>query len=303
MIQALTSITNDGTAIKPYVIEKIVDPNKDDKILYQGKRTEVNKVYSTSTVNKIVELLDLTVNGTDKTATGKVYATPAVRLIGKTGTANYIGNNGEYITGSKNVIKSFAGIFPKENPEYIIYVVVKDFQGTSKNMGAMTKALVESIAKYRNIDETISSVKDKSKIVSVNNYLNKTVLSTESSIKKLGVQGVFIGDGNKVISQYPKANVKVSKTTKFFFLTNGKNYKMPNMTGWSSSEVINFCNLIGLPYKLNGYGYVVSTNKETDAIINLDEALEVNLKNIEPISLADKKVQEGDGDAKEEDNN
>ena len=45
------------------------------------------------------------------------------------------------------------------------------------------------------------------------------------------------------------------------------------------------------------------TRKNKDAIINLDEALEVNLKNIEPTSLADKKVQEGDGDAKEENNN
>ena len=300
MIQALTSITNDGTVIKPYVIEKIVDPNQNNKILYQGKRTEIKKVYSTSTVNKIIELMDLTVNGTDKAATGRVYQTPTVRLIGKTGTANYVGSNGEYITGSTNVIRSFAGIFPKEKPEYIIYVVVKDFQGTSKNMGAITKSIVESIAKYRNIDETISSVKDESKIITVSNFLNKTVISTEPKVNALGVEAVFVGDGARIIAQYPQVNTQVTKSTKLFFLTNGKEFKMPDMKGWSSSEVINFCNLIGLKYKMDGYGYVVSTNMQTDAIINLDETLEVKLKNIEPSSLASKKVQEGENDKEKE---
>ena len=137
MIQALTTLTNDGTVIKPYIISKIVDPNQDNKVVYQGKRTEVKKVFSTSTINKMKDLMDLTVNGTDKTATGKVYSTEAVRLIGKTGTANYIGKNGQYITGSTKVIKSFAGVFPKDNPEYIIYLVVKDFEGTSKNIGTL----------------------------------------------------------------------------------------------------------------------------------------------------------------------
>ncbi len=294
MIQALTTLTNDGTVIKPYVIDKIVDPNNGNKVLYQGKRTEIKKVYSTSTINKMIDLMDLTVNGTDKVATGRVYATPAVRLIGKTGTANYIGSNGEYITGSVNVIRSFAGVFPKEQPQYIIYLVVKDFQGTNKNIGAIAKSLVESIAKYRNIDETISTQKDASKIITVNNFLNKTVLTTENKINSLGATPIIIGDGTRIISQYPSANTKVAKTTRLFFLTNGTNYTMPDMKGWSSNDVISFCNLIGLKYNLNGYGYVVSTNIETNAIINLDATLEVNLKNIEPSSLALPKTQEGE---------
>src|SRR5699024_8847092 len=87
MIQALTALTNDGTVLKPYIIDKIEDPNTGETV-YQGKRNEVAKVYSTSTVNKMIELLDLTVNGEDSAATGAVYHTDAVRLIGKTGTAN-----------------------------------------------------------------------------------------------------------------------------------------------------------------------------------------------------------------------
>lgn len=279
MVQALTSLTNDGTVLKPYIIDKIIDPNT-NKVVYQGKRTEKNKVYSTSTVNKMIELMDATVNGSDTAATGKVYSTPAVRLIGKTGTANYTGPNGKYVTGSYKNIRSFAGVFPKEEPEYIIYVAVKDFEGSSKNMGGIIKSMVESIAKYRNIDERPSD-KDESKVVKVGNYLNTPVHVSESKIASLGVQSIVIGNGSKVIGQYPKKNVKTSQKSKIFLVTNGDEIVMPNIIGWSSSEVISLCNLIKIPYELNGYGYVQSTNILAGDIIDLDTTkLVVDLANI-----------------------
>jgi len=275
MIQALTTITNDGTVLKPYIIDKVVDTNTDE-VVYKGKRTELNKVYSTSTVNKIIDLMDKTVNSNDSVATGKVYATPAVRLIGKTGTANYVGSDGKYVTGSYNNIRSFAGIFPKENPEYIIYVAQKDFQGTSKNIGNVIKDLVESVAKYRNLDERPSD-KDETKIVNVGNYLNTSLISSQSKLSNLGVTPIVIGNGETVVSQYPKKGTKVSQKSKVFLLTNGTEQIMPDMRGWSSSEVMNFCNLIGLNYKFNGYGIVKEFNIDKDTIIDLTKTLEVTL--------------------------
>ena len=286
MIKALTSITNDGTVLKPYVIDRIEDPNTGE-IVYQGGRKEIEKVYSTSTVNKIVELMDLTVNGSDPVATGRVYSTPAVRLIGKTGTANYT-ENGKYVKGTYNVISSFAGVFPKENPEYIIYMAIKDFKGTSKQRGAVLKELVESVAKYKNLDERPSD-KDDSKVVKIGKYLNKSTISSVSNLNSMKVTPVVIGDGNIVVRQYPSPYVKTSVSSKVFLVTNGLNYTMPDIRGWSASEVSNLFELIGVDYKFNGYGYVVSTNVNPGDIINLGQTVEVNLLNIEPESLADDK--------------
>ena len=292
MIKALTVITNDGTVLKPYIIEKIVDPNT-KKTVYEGGRKELDKIYSTSTVNKIVELMDMTVNGSDSVATGRVYSTPAVRLIGKTGTANYA-ENGKYIKGTYNNIRSFAGVFPKENPEYIIYVAVKDFHGTSKNMGNIIKKLVESVAKYRNLDERPSD-KDSSKIVKVGNYLNKSVISSVSKINGMNVTPIVIGDGDIVVDQYPKKGTITSKSSKIYLITNGENLIMPNIIGWSSSEVKNLFDLIGVPYQFNGYGYVVSTSLGENAIINLGDMITVELKNISPESLTDDREEKQDG--------
>lgn len=293
MIKALTVITNDGTVLKPYIIDKIVDPNT-EKTVYEGGKKELDKIYSTSTVNKIVELMDLTVNGEDKTATGRVYSTPAVRLIGKTGTANYA-ENGKYIKGTYNNIRSFAGVFPKENPEYIIYVAVKDFHGASKNMGNIIKKLVESVAKYRNLDERPSD-KDASKIVSIGNYLNKSVISSVSKLNGMNVTPIIIGDGDVVVSQYPKSGTITSRNSKVYLVTNGENLIMPNIIGWSSSEVKNLFDLIGVPYQFNGYGYVVSTSLEENAIINLGDMITVELKNILPESLTNDMEEEQDGE-------
>ena len=291
MIKALTVITNDGTVLKPYIIDKIVDPNT-DKVVYEGGKKELDKIYSTSTVNKIIELMDLTVNGDDTTATGRVYSTPAVRLIGKTGTANYA-ENGKYIKGTYNNIRSFAGVFPKEDPEYIIYVAVKDFHGSSKNMGNIIKKLVESVAKYRNLDERPSD-KDATKIVSIGSYLNKSVISSVSKLNSMNVNSVVIGDGDVVVKQYPKSGTVTSRNSKVYLVTNGENLIMPNIIGWSSSEVKNLFDLIGVQYQFNGYGYVVSTSVLENDIINLGDIITVELKNILPESLTDDVEDEQD---------
>ena len=291
MIQALTTITNDGTVLKPYIIDKIVDPNKNE-VVYQGGRTEKEKVYSTYTVNKIIELMDNTVNNIqDKTITGKAYHTDAVRVIGKTGTADYTDKSGKYIADSVHVIRSFAGVFPKDKPEYIIYVAVKDFTGSTAQMGAIVKNLVESVAKYRNLDQRATD-KDESKIVKVPNLTNKTVTSAESTLNQLGVQYVVIGDGAKVVSQYPKKNNKISQKSKVFLKTNSDKVVMPDITGWSSTEVIDFCNIIGIQYNLDGYGYVSTSSIPAGTEITSESVLTVTLQSISPQSLLSEEVKE-----------
>ena len=243
--------------------------------------------------------MDNTVNNIeDKTITGKAYHTDAVRVIGKTGTADYTDKNGKYIADSVHVIRSFAGVFPKDNPEYIIYVAVKDFTGTTSQMGAIVKNLIESVAKYRNID-TRETDKDESKIVTVPNLVNKTVTSASADLSNLGIQYVIIGDGNKIVSQYPKKGNKVSQKSKVFLKTNSSNIPMPDVTGWSSAEIVDFCNIVGLKYNLDGYGYVSTSSIPAGTILDGESVLTVTLQSITPQSLINEEVKE---DGKQEGN-
>ncbi|MCR4580987.1 MAG: penicillin-binding protein [Bacilli bacterium] len=289
MIQALTTITNDGVMLKPYVIDKIVNPNTGE-VEYQGKRTEVRKIFSSKTTTKIVELMDLTVNSDDPVATGKRYASSNVKLIGKTGTANYIDSKtGQYAKGDRYVIRSFAGIFPKDNPEYIIYVVTKDFDGGAKEMGASIKKLVESVAKYKNIEDRLSD-KDPTKIVKIGNYQSMPILTATKELNEIGVTPIIVGNGSNVIKQFPAKNTTTSIQSKVFLLTNGDIFTMPDVKNYSSKDVIELCNLIGLKYTLNGFGYVESTTIEPGTEVHSGDNIVINLKNIEPESLIDKET-------------
>ena len=283
MIQALTTLTNDGTPLRPYVIEKVVNPN-DDKVVYQAKRKELEHIYSTATVNKMIELMDMTVNSDDKTRTGKPYHSDNVRIIGKTGTANYTDASGNYLTDTYKTIRSFAGVFPKENPEYIIYLAVKDFQGSTSDMGNAVKQAVESISKYKNIDNRTSDA-DETKIVNISNYINKDINVTVESLKTVKLNPIVIGNGTKVVSQYPKKGTIVSANTKVFIITNGLSYTMPDMTGWSSTEFVDFCNILGVEYNLNGYGYVTSTSIPPGSVIDITQPIDATCTTIDPASL------------------
>ena len=256
MIQALTSLTNKGTVIKPYIVNKITD--QDGKTIYKSNKVELENVYSEDTVNKIKDLMDLTVNGEDLLATGKVYETDKVKLIGKTGTAQYTSDNGKYTSGIHN-IRSFAGIFPKDNPEYIIYVAIKDLDASSSAMGNMTKSIVESIVKYKNLSERESN-KDQNKYVVLDNYLNKNIKETKKEIAKKGLTPIVIGNGKIVTNQFPSSNKNIIIGSKVYLKTNSNKIKMIDITGWNKTEVINLMNLMEVSYEIKGTGKVVSTN-------------------------------------------
>ena len=112
MIQALTSVTNDGVMLKPYIVDKIVDSST-GKVIQKGKRTEAATVASKETTDKMKDLMyNVVYSGlTD----AKYYKADNVTLIGKTGTAQIASPSGGYLMGEYDYIRSFAGIFPKED--------------------------------------------------------------------------------------------------------------------------------------------------------------------------------------------
>lgn len=273
-IQALTSIANDGMMLKPYIVDKIVDPNT-NKVLYQGGREEVRKVASTETIKKIQDMMHNVVysNLTD----AKNYKPAMVEMIGKTGTAQIANPNGRgYLTGSNDYIRSFSGLFPYNDPQYIVYISVKQFSGNFKKVSQAVVNVVDEIVKYKNIVSTVEENKEQSIIV-LESYLNTDVLSTEEKLKVLGLNPVVIGDGKYVVNQYPNKKSHVLKGSKVFLKTESQNITMPDVTNWSENEITTFCNFIGLKYTLNGSGHVTNVSIPAGSVIDLSTIVEINL--------------------------
>lgn len=249
MLQGLTAIANDGMVIKPYIIDKIVDSETGEVVL-QNERTEVKKVASSETIDKMIELMRGVVDGSAKMSTGTSYYLKGYDIIGKTGTAEIAGSGG-YLKNS--YVKSFAAVFPGNDPEIIIYVASSKLS-TSKYMYDAVKNLVKNISTYKNIynnEESSDNITYK-----LDSYINSETNAVSEVLSQGGVEAIIIGDGDKITNQYPLKDTVLNVDNKVFLLTNGSDFEMIDINKWSRSEVEILCKFYGIKVEFDGYGYV-----------------------------------------------
>ncbi len=270
LLQALSFVTNEGTIIKPYIVDKIV--NSKGKVTYEGKREEVKKVFSAETAAKMQDLMHKVVYEGLVT----IWQPKNVTVIGKTGTAQIPSPNGGYVDGEYENIKSFAGIFPEDNPKYIVYVATKRMVAAPRVLGNIVTTAIDEIASYANITSQKSDV-DYSKIINLDNYISKNKDDSVAKINELGLKPIVIGDGNYITYQYPLKNSSLMIGDSIYLMTNSHNYTMPNMTGWSMNEVKTYCSLVNLKYNIKGAGYVSNQSIPPGTVLVADSTLEVEL--------------------------
>ncbi len=140
LANAYLAVANDGVLLKPYIIDKIVDPSQ--QIIYQGEKTAIRQAFDLNTVQVIREILARVVtDGSGIKAKLEGYG-----VCGKTGTAQKL-ENGRY--SSEKSLMTFVGFFPKEASKYLIAVLVDEPKRTleTRFAGDVTCPLFKNIAK------------------------------------------------------------------------------------------------------------------------------------------------------------
>lgn len=271
LLQAFTSITNDGVMLKPYIVDKIVSST--GELVYQGKREEVGSVMSKDTSLKMQELMTK-VNYEGLT---KMWQPKTVSMMIKTGTAQMPSPSGGYLTGEFDYIYSLAGIFPIENPKYILYTAVSKFQGTQPRIANMVVDVVDSIASYAKITETEKETKNSS--ITIDNYVSKNINDVKETLANTGLDIIVIGNGEYITYQYPTKGQTLVKGNKIFLKTNGLENKMVDLTNWSISDVKTYSKLSNINLNYEGYGYVHTQSISTGTVLNENDLLTVSLIN------------------------
>ena len=200
-VKAMTPLTNDGMLLKPYIVSKIVNSDTGEVVLENG-REEIERVASTNTVQKMFSLMDDCVNGTGNTGTG--YRIDGGELIGKTGTAQIANENGGgYLSGKEDIISSFSGIYPKSNPQVIIYAsVARPSGGSQKPVSNAVKEVVRNISKYYGNSDSMQATIDINDY-EVPNFTNKKTEVSKILLESSGMRYTIIGNGDKVVRQSP----------------------------------------------------------------------------------------------------
>lgn len=276
-LKALSMIANDGQELTPHIVSKIVDSNT-GKTTYKRKIEKSAKLVKQSTIDKIKDLMDNVVNSPDPEATGKKYHIDGFDVIGKTGTSQiYDEKRGGYLKGSNDYIYSFAGMYPKEDPEIIIYAAIKQPNvGSSSTLSTSINNLMKNIAKYKNMFE--EETKNNSSVTSLklDSYINKKVTDVKKIMDENHINTTIIGNGDKIINQYPNKGETVLSYDRVFLITNGDQGKMPNLIGYSRSDAIYLMKTLGYDYELEGYGYVTAQSIKAGELVG-DNTVKITL--------------------------
>src|SRR5699024_1194428 len=182
--------------------------------------------------------------------------------------------------GSNNYIFSVAGMIPYNDPNYIVYVTMRQPQKMTESAEKILSEVFNPLVK-RLVSQGKSqtdSVEEGSQYVSVQSLLDKSTNSALDKIKNLGLQSGVIGTGDKVVQQLPDSGQKVMLGQRMVLLTNGA-MTMPDLNGWSKNDVLKFAAITGKQVTTKGDGYVVKQSVEAGHVINDSGKIIVTLKN------------------------
>lgn len=291
LVQAATAIANDGKMMKPYTIDKIVDPITEE-VKLEHKPEEVGKPVTKETAAQVRQLLERVV--TSPKGTGTAYKVDGYSVGGKTGTAQIPDGKGGYMTGRENYIFSFLGMAPMDDPQLVVYVAVKkpklkDDESGAQPLADIFKYVTKNSLEYLKIKP--NEVKDPKKYVkeqqtAVPDVTGKTMEEAKKAIDKAKLRPIVLGEG-KVQQQVPKATEQTLKGDRVFLV--GDQPTMPNIQGWALRDVMNLAKTLKLNLKPTGTGYVTEQSVPEGTLLQPGTELDVTLvPPLEPQQEAEK---------------
>jgi len=132
---AYGAVANGGELLQPAIIKEIRAP--DGTVIFHHERRVVRRVMTPEVAAQVRRMM----MGVVEEGTGKEAALGQYTLAGKTGTARRTGAGGRYEAGAYTA--SFVGLFPADDPQYVIYV--KMDRPRNSIFGAMAAAPVSKI--------------------------------------------------------------------------------------------------------------------------------------------------------------
>lgn len=123
---AVAAVANDGLLIKPYIVQKIVDSERELEVKPMVVRRAVSQETATTLTGMLVEAL--------KRANSEALV-PGYEVAGKTGTAEIPVPGGYHPTLT---LVSFAGYLPAANPQVLVLVIID--RPTTSRWGNTTAA-------------------------------------------------------------------------------------------------------------------------------------------------------------------
>lgn len=208
-VTAVSSIINGGKLYQPYVVKSLLEPET-NTVIEETKPKLVRNTISLDTSLKMRRALESVV----ALGGGKAAYIDGYRIGGKTGTAQKV-SNGKYLDG--NYIMSFMSVIPSNNPEAVLYIAIDNPKHTALLSSYTTTPIARRI--LLDIIDALNIQKQDNQIIKdytwedkiyydVPNVEGWEVKDAKKVLTNWKIE--YVGSGNKVISQSPKAGERLA---------------------------------------------------------------------------------------------
>lgn len=271
MMQAFTAVANNGKMMHPYFVSKITNSN--GKVVKQYRPHVAGHPIKAQTAHKVLKLMQGVVY--DEKGLGKVYQIKGHRIAAKTGTAQIGGANG-YSSGDTNYLYSMVGMAPAKNPKYIIYITLRQPQNVNPQPANQISEVFNPTMKML-LNRQNTTRRSAHSMVQVPNLIGQDSQAAGNELGSRHLQAVTVGSGKKVKQQSIPAGQQVLANQRVIMYTGGR-VQMPDLTGWSSADVNELAQLLGLQLSEQGNGYVSSQSIKANTTITKNQTLVVKYK-------------------------
>ena len=278
MLQAFSAIFNDGTMIKPYIVQQIKNAASGESE-YLASTTIVGTPIKESTAKQVQDLMYQVVNASD--GSGKHYQVSEVEVLGKTGTAQYF-ENGSYSTSK--VITSVVLAFPADDPKIMVYYAfLSDYnEYLHANTEPITNLVKKIAVNYGLTTTTETDVVDTTEYYDVDTYtmpslVNHTMEYALYKLKDMTLNIIMLGNGDQIIDQYPNDSETLITNQTVLLLTNDDQILMPNVIGFSRKEIAALWDMTKIAVTIDGYGLVSAQSINEGSLLYPNSELTVTL--------------------------
>lgn len=211
LVRAFSAIINGGTLYKPYIVSSISNPLTHETI-YEKKAENQGRIISEQTSALMrVALESVVANGGGRNS--YIYG---YKIGGKSGTAQKA-ENGVYL--SNEYVLSFLSAASMDDPKIVIYVACDSPKNNIQYGGTVAapviRSMYEDILPYLGVETVPEQIPKKTTWLDpVMIQVNQFIGLTKEECQQEGLQFEFIGEGNRVIEQYPSANTYLQENGK-----------------------------------------------------------------------------------------
>ncbi len=260
MIVGASAVAGGGELLQPYVVSRVTAP--DGTVVSKTERTVRRRVIDTDVARRMCAMLEGVVDG----GGAKNAYVPGYRVAGKTGTSEKT-DQAPAANGRKNVVASFCGFAPADEPAVAVIVMVDEPQTHIRYGGTLAAPVAQRIFSdvlpYLGIEPKYTEAETEARKTTAPSVVDMSTSRAATSAGQQGLRVRIVGDGERVTAQMPTAGTPMDKGGVVVLYTDGKTpatVAVPSVVGKTLLQANQMLTDAGLNVKITGY----STEKTDD---------------------------------------